>query len=216
MGVIGLAQRSLCGLNREKFSCNLKRFNVLGCDFKIFKTRMMDDKKQTTERFFKVPNELMATKLIVPYALKIYAVINCFTQHSPDNCFKGSNKYLSIVAGINEKTVKKKIKLLLDKPWILTNGYQNELRRLQAIDRKSTRLNSSHVRISYAVFCLKKKKKIDNNGALLLSQIRRGITIDSTLDIFAFYYPHLHFYGDQSSNILKNGFHSTPLSQLNT
>src|SRR5690554_3452053 len=28
-----------------------------------------------------------------------------------------------------------------------------------SIDRKSTRLNSSHVRISYAVFCLKKKKK---------------------------------------------------------
>src|SRR3989442_10667605 len=30
------------------------------------------------------------------------------------------------------------------------------------VDRKSTRLNSSHVRISYAVFCLKKKKKIYN------------------------------------------------------
>src|SRR5690554_2730534 len=29
---------------------------------------------------------------------------------------------------------------------------------LWALDRKSTRLNSSHVRISYAVFCLKKKK----------------------------------------------------------
>src|SRR5690625_500611 len=28
-----------------------------------------------------------------------------------------------------------------------------------ALDRKSTRLNSSHVAISYAVFCLKKKKK---------------------------------------------------------
>src|SRR5436305_2558606 len=28
-----------------------------------------------------------------------------------------------------------------------------------ALDRKSTRLNSSHVRISYAVFCLKKKNK---------------------------------------------------------
>src|SRR5690349_23167832 len=28
-----------------------------------------------------------------------------------------------------------------------------------AVDRKSTRLNSSHVEISYAVFCLKKKKK---------------------------------------------------------
>src|SRR2546430_6579544 len=30
------------------------------------------------------------------------------------------------------------------------------------LDRKSTRLNSSHSQISYAVFCLKKKKKNDN------------------------------------------------------
>src|SRR5256885_8847472 len=30
---------------------------------------------------------------------------------------------------------------------------------LRAVDRKSTRLNSSHLVISYAVFCLKKKKK---------------------------------------------------------
>src|ERR1035438_10735067 len=39
-------------------------------------------------------------------------------------------------------------------------------------DRKSTRLNSSHLGISYAVFCLKKKKKNDNyctqhNNALI-------------------------------------------------
>src|SRR5690349_23889206 len=32
-------------------------------------------------------------------------------------------------------------------------------KRERARDRKSTRLNSSHVEISYAVFCLKKKKK---------------------------------------------------------
>src|SRR2546430_9666427 len=31
--------------------------------------------------------------------------------------------------------------------------------RLVVLDRKSTRLNSSHSQISYAVFCLKKKKK---------------------------------------------------------
>src|SRR5256885_10869992 len=31
-----------------------------------------------------------------------------------------------------------------------------------AIDRKSTRLNSSHLVISYAVFCLKKKKHLKN------------------------------------------------------
>src|SRR5690554_7600180 len=34
----------------------------------------------------------------------------------------------------------------------------NRLNILLSLDRKSTRLNSSHVRISYAVFCLKKKK----------------------------------------------------------
>src|SRR3712207_7152069 len=34
------------------------------------------------------------------------------------------------------------------------------VRDLHAADRKSTRLNSSHANISYAVFCLKKKKKI--------------------------------------------------------
>src|SRR6266513_1574963 len=34
------------------------------------------------------------------------------------------------------------------------------------LDRKSTRLNSSHVSISYAVFCLKKKKK--KNKQILL------------------------------------------------
>src|SRR5690625_2057353 len=32
-----------------------------------------------------------------------------------------------------------------------------------SLDRKSTRLNSSHVAISYAVFCLKKKKKHNNH-----------------------------------------------------
>src|SRR5690349_23868647 len=37
-------------------------------------------------------------------------------------------------------------------------GYTGEVSQ-QQLDRKSTRLNSSHVEISYAVFCLKKKKK---------------------------------------------------------
>src|SRR5207302_7009710 len=34
--------------------------------------------------------------------------------------------------------------------------------RRSSTDRKSTRLNSSHVKISYAVFCLKKKKKTNS------------------------------------------------------
>src|SRR5436189_3972665 len=38
------------------------------------------------------------------------------------------------------------------------------------VDRKSTRLNSSHRCISYAVFCLKKKKKKKNNTNSVLKQ----------------------------------------------
>src|SRR5207249_11934540 len=37
-------------------------------------------------------------------------------------------------------------------------------------DRKSTRLNSSHVSISYAVFCLKKKKKTKTRKKTILQQ----------------------------------------------
>src|SRR5256885_8781551 len=36
------------------------------------------------------------------------------------------------------------------------------LHSLGLTDRKSTRLNSSHLVISYAVFCLKKKKQLEN------------------------------------------------------
>src|SRR5438445_7018373 len=38
-------------------------------------------------------------------------------------------------------------------------GPAGRRRRDRYLDRKSTRLNSSHANISYAVFCLKKKKK---------------------------------------------------------
>src|SRR5207253_10896207 len=41
-----------------------------------------------------------------------------------------------------------------------------------AVDRKSTRLNSSHVAISYAVFCLKKKNQTHSN--IVLDGYSRG------------------------------------------
>src|SRR2546430_6334392 len=51
----------------------------------------------------------------------------------------------------------------LEMPW--TNEYFPRVRRPYKlpVDRKSTRLNSSHSQISYAVFCLKKKKKKQDN-----------------------------------------------------
>src|ERR1035441_2842153 len=46
--------------------------------------------------------------------------------------------------------------------WLLTTDHKRiALLYLLSIDRKSTRLNSSHLGISYAVFCLKKKQKND-------------------------------------------------------
>src|SRR2546422_6195873 len=49
----------------------------------------------------------------------------------------------------------------------------------RAVDRKSTRLNSSHGYISYAVFCLKKKKKKKNNNTSSITS-RRRITVTTS------------------------------------
>src|SRR3989442_6318171 len=54
----------------------------------------------------------------------------------------------------------------------IQHSLSGEIGQLQE-DRKSTRLNSSHVRISYAVFCLKKKKK---KPTMLIRQISELIT----------------------------------------
>src|SRR5438874_8828502 len=65
---------------------------------------------------------------------------------------------------------------LLDQAWYQISA---------AADRKSTRLNSSHVEISYAVFCLKKKKiKILQIAALYhdLGRILDGIDIETDTD----------------------------------
>src|SRR5690349_23151418 len=45
-------------------------------------------------------------------------------------------------------------------------------------DRKSTRLNSSHVEISYAVFCLKKKKKTTSKTPIRYPQLQRPRPLD--------------------------------------
>src|SRR2546430_7022884 len=48
-------------------------------------------------------------------------------------------------------------------------------------DRKSTRLNSSHSQISYAVFCLKKKKK-KQNADVLRKHVQLEHEITSSID----------------------------------
>src|SRR5690554_7376401 len=72
----------------------------------------------------------------------------------------GSDSAESPGAGMKPTTEKQNITSLtgelseLELVSLARNSHEAAIR-----DRKSTRLNSSHVRISYAVFCLKKKKK---------------------------------------------------------
>src|SRR2546427_5997912 len=54
-------------------------------------------------------------------------------------------------------------------PGSFTRGAMARLRSIRR-DRKSTRLNSSHSQISYAVFCLKKKKNTDRTNTSMQSQ----------------------------------------------
>src|SRR2546427_9799786 len=58
--------------------------------------------------------------------------------------------------------------------------------------------------------------EMDAVGALCLSPLRRGLAIDSTVDIFTFYVPHRHVYGEQWINFMKAGVNATPLPTVNT
>src|SRR5690242_21136006 len=65
--------------------------------------------------------------------------------------------------------------------------YRSRLALNNSTDRKSTRLNSSHMSISYAVFCLKKKKKKNSaldNHAPTQAATSASSPIHSVLHIF--------------------------------
>src|SRR2546430_703933 len=58
--------------------------------------------------------------------------------------------------------------------------------------------------------------EMDAVGALRLSPLRRGLAIDSTVDIFTFYVPHRHVYVEQWIKFMKDGVNATPLPTVNT
>src|SRR5438445_286496 len=57
--------------------------------------------------------------------------------------------------------------------------------------------------------------EMDAVGALRLSPLRRGLAIDSTVDIFTFYVPHRHVYGEHWIKFMKDGFNATLLPTVN-
>src|SRR5215475_14167973 len=64
-------------------------------------------------------------------------------------------------------------------------------RELHCRDRKSTRLNSSHVKISYAVFCLKKKKNVARHAPTRTNTMKAGHTRSDGMRAVA--YPDYRF-----------------------
>src|SRR5690349_24493261 len=58
--------------------------------------------------------------------------------------------------------------------------------------------------------------EMDAVCALRLSPLRRGLAIDSTVDIFTFYVPPRHAAGERRIKFLKDGVNGTPLRTVNT
>src|SRR5438034_4613261 len=65
-------------------------------------------------------------------------------------------------------------------------------------DRKSTRLNSSHTVISYAVFCLKKKNKAAHQQCLMRRRLQNSVSSDSSLKLV----------NERESAVLRNADHA--------
>src|SRR5688572_6781580 len=58
--------------------------------------------------------------------------------------------------------------------------------------------------------------EMDDVGALRLNPLRRGLALDSTVEIFTRYVPHRHVYSEQWSKFMKDGDHATPHPTVNT
>src|SRR5882762_11935286 len=57
--------------------------------------------------------------------------------------------------------------------------------------------------------------EMDAVGALSLSPLRRGLAIDSTVDIFTFYVHNRHVYGKQKIKFMKEGVNDIHLTTFN-
>src|SRR5260370_40675515 len=58
--------------------------------------------------------------------------------------------------------------------------------------------------------------EMDAVGALRLSPLRRGLAIDSPVDIFTFYVAHRHVSGEQWIKFMKERVNATPLPTVNS
>src|SRR5438067_10051234 len=77
------------------------------------------------------------------YTLSLHDALPIFCAHAAEVIPPKPDRYFNDYAGVVSRGVAERL--------------NTQLAQFEREDRKSTRLNSSHVSISYAVFCLKKK-----------------------------------------------------------
>src|SRR5207244_6272229 len=94
------------------------------------------------------------------------------TRKRPSTTFKNSKRSTALITTAMQATGSRRSdgrsRPTILRPALMASGYggNQSTRVLVLLDRKSTRLNSSHQIISYAVFCLKKKTKNKNTYQL--------------------------------------------------
>ena len=110
---------------------------------------------------------IVTTVFLIIYSFIFFNILNFFSFQSFQ---AGQFQAMGMNLNLNEMVVEPSLQnmsviLLMIIPIITMRSFADEK------DRKSTRLNSSHKPISYAVFCLKKKttKKKKNNNINLMS-----------------------------------------------
>src|SRR5437899_2910023 len=103
--------------------------------------------KWTTSRVIGSPDPLPKYRLVRAFDRFVFKEPVCIAQDPASDRFM-----------VAEYTPGKIYSFLPDDPRGKKDLFLDMKRGISALDRKSTRLNSSHLGISYAVFCLKKKK----------------------------------------------------------
>src|SRR5690606_41424980 len=107
--------------------------------------------------FALLPFVLHSTALICSHTLSLHDALPIFACQSLAYCLTHGD-LLTVVPSISQIIVHLFCGFCQRTSALPSPLKSASLMISQSVDRKSTRLNSSHVKISYAVFCLKKKK----------------------------------------------------------
>src|SRR2546421_13022217 len=108
-----------------------------------------------------------------------YHVVSCYLKLEPRDKTRGKylikikNRIRDALAALQRQELERALRAQVAADLERVQAYFGEPTRLPPArgDRKSTRLNSSHDQISYAVFCLKKKNPDERTAVVLPSDV---------------------------------------------